>query len=592
MRFWVFLLAINLFCAHVWAQKEHLAENYFEQGDYKKALTLYQRLVQEQPRQPKYVLGLVSTYQQLSQFSQAENLLKARLNEPRIYPLYYVALANNFNIQRQVDSAQVYINKALDYAFEQPNYTISIGKALTDLSLLEPAKTLYQGVMQRHPEKDYNLQLARVYGELGELQPMFETYLNLMESTPRFIPSIQRYLETYITDDSLNPGNVELKTALLKRLSERPDPLYNRLLSWLFAQQKEYAKAFIQEKAIYMRSPGDLNGIKQLGYAALNDREDLIAKTIFGYVLSTAADPRERLSAHLEILRLERRLGQRPTQEIELTYQGLITDYQALDQTQLILDYADFLAFDQEQSQRAIALLSQAADQSQKSYAEGRLRLLLGDILVFTEQYNEALVNYALVQSVLKDDDLAQEAKFKEAQTSYFRGDFEWAQTQLKVLKSSTAQKMANDAIALHVLINENTLEDSTQTALKKFAAAQLLMHQKKYSQAIAALQVLQKEVETDRLADDILHDLGQLYLWTKAPTSAQEQWKTLIEQYPESVYVDDALYALSQLMLTEFNKPEEVKVYLEEIIFNHADSIYFIQAQKQYRTLRGDQIN
>ena len=592
MRLWVFLLAINLFCAPVWAQKEHLAENYFEQGDYKKALTLYQRLVQEQPRQPKYVLGLVSTYQQLSQFNQAENLLKARLNELRIYPLYYVALANNFNIQRQVDSAQVYINKALDYAFEQPNYTISIGKALTDLSLLEPAKTLYLGVMQRHPDKDYNLQLARVYGELGELQPMFETYLNLMESTPRFIPSIQRYLETYITEDPLNPGNVQLKTALLTRLSERPDPLYNRLLSWLFAQQKEYAKAFIQEKAIYMRSPGDLNGIKQLGYAALNDREDLIAKTIFGYVLSTAADPRERLSAHLEILRLERRLGQRPTQEIELAYQGLITDYQALDQTQLILDYADFLAFDQEQSQRAIALLSEAAEASQKSYAEGRLRLLLGDILVFTEQYNEALVNYALVQSVLKDDDLAQEAKFKEAQTSYFRGDFEWAQTQLKVLKSSTAQKMANDAIALHVLINENTLEDSTQTALKKFAAAQLLMHQKKYSQAIAALQVLQKEVETDRLADDILHNLGQLYLWTKAPTSAQEQWKTLIEQYPESVYVDDALYALSQLMLTEFNKPEEAKVYLEEIIFNHADSIYFIQAQKQYRTLRGDQIN
>jgi len=592
MRFWVFLLAINLFCAPGWAQKEHLAENYFEQGDYEKALTLYQRLVQEQPRQPKYVLGLVSTYQQLSQFKQAENLLKARLNEPRIYPLYYVALANNFNIQRQVDSAQAYINKALDYAFEQPNYTISIGKTLTDLSLLEPAKTLYMGVMQRHPEKDYNLQLARVYGELGELQPMFETYLNLMESTPRFIPSIQRYLETYITDDPLNPGNVQLKTALLKRLSDRPDPLYNRLLSWLFAQQKEYAKAFIQEKAIYMRSPGDLNGIKQLGYAALNDREDLIAKTIFGYVLSTAADPRERLSAHLEILRVERRLGQRPTQEIELTYQGLITDYQAIYQTQLILDYAGFLAFDQEQSQRAIALLSEAAEASQKSYAEGRLRLLLGDILVFTEQYNEALVNYALVQSVLKDDDLAQEAKFKEAQTSYFRGDFEWAQTQLKVLKSSTAQKMANDAIALHVLINENTLEDSTQTALKKFAAAQLLMHQKKYSQAIAALQVLQKEVETDRLADDILHNLGQLYLWTKAPTIAQEQWKTLIEQYPESVYVDDALYALSQLMLTEFNKPEEAKVYLEEIIFNHADSIYFIQAQKQYRTLRGDQIN
>jgi len=581
-----------LLCSPAWAQKEHLAENYFEQGAYDKALSLYQRLVEEQPRQPKYVLGLVRTYQQLSKFDQAENLLKSRLLEPRIFPLYYIALANNFNMQRQVDSAQIYIDKALNYTYEQPNYTVSMGKALTDLSLLNAAKSLYQGVMQRYPEKDFNLQLARVYGELGELEPMFETYLTLMESTPRFIPSIQRYLETYITEDPSNPGNIQLKTALIKRLAQQQEPLYNSLLSWLFGQQKEYGKAFIQEKAIFMRNPGDLTGIKQLGYAALNDEQPSMAKTIFSFVLETAVDPRERLAAHLEILRLDRSMKQRPPQEIEMSYTELIQQYQAFDLTQLNLDYADFLAFDLDRSQEAIALLNKAADRAQKSYAEGRLRLLLGDILVFNEQYNEALVNYALVQSVLKDDDLAQEAKFKEAQTSYFRGDFEWAQTQLKVLKSSTAQKMSNDAIALHVLINENTLEDSTQIALKKFAGAQLLMHQKKYSSAIEAFKTLQAEEQIDRLADDILHNLGTLYQLTKAPEWAKVQWETLINEYPDSVYIDDALFALSQLMLSEFMAPEEAKTYLEEIIFNHADSIYFIDAQKQYRKLRGDQIN
>ena len=592
MRFWVYFLPIMLLCSPAWAQKEHLAENYFEQGAYDKALSLYQRLVEEQPRQPKYVLGLVRTYQQLSKFDQAENLLKSRLLEPRIFPLYYIALANNFNMQRQVDSAQIYIDKALNYTYEQPNYTVSMGKALTDLSLLNAAKSLYQGVMQRYPEKDFNLQLARVYGELGELEPMFETYLTLMESTPRFIPSIQRYLETYITEDPSNPGNIQLKTALIKRLAQQQEPLYNSLLSWLFGQQKEYGKAFIQEKAIFMRNPGDLTGIKQLGYAALNDEQPSMAKTIFSFVLETAVDPRERLAAHLEILRLDRSMKQRPPQEIEMSYTELIQQYQAFDLTQLNLDYADFLAFDLDRSQEAIALLNKAADRAEKSYAEGRLRLLLGDILVFNEQYNEALVNYALVQSVLKDDDLAQEAKFKEAQTSYFRGDFEWAQTQLKVLKSSTAQKMSNDAIALHVLINENTLEDSTQIALKKFAGAQLLMHQKKYSSAIEAFMTLQAEEQIDRLADDILHNLGTLYQLTKAPERAKVQWETLINEYPDSVYIDDALFALSQLMLSEFMAPEEAKTYLEEIIFNHADSIYFIDAQKQYRKLRGDQIN
>ncbi len=73
-------------------------------------------------------------------------------------------------------------------------------------------KNLYTGVMERHRDKDYRLQLARVYGELGDLAPMFETYLSLMETTPRFIPSIKRYLETYVTTDKDNSENVLLKT--------------------------------------------------------------------------------------------------------------------------------------------------------------------------------------------------------------------------------------------------------------------------------------------------------------------------------------------------------------------------------------------
>jgi outer membrane protein assembly factor BamD (BamD/ComL family) len=117
-------------------------------------------------------------------------------------------------------------------------------------------------------------------------------------------------------------------------------------------------------------------------------------------------------------------------------------------------------------------------------------------------------------------------------------------------------------------------------------------MHQKKYPQAIEALKTLQNQEQTDRLADDILYNLGQLYLLTKAPVLAKTQWEALLKESPESVHIDDALFALAQLMLSEFNDPQEAKPYLEDIIFKHADSIYFIAAQKQYRTLRGDQIN
>ena len=61
------------------------------------------------------------------------------------------------------------------------------------------------------------------------------------------------------------------------------------------------------------------------------------------------------------------------------------------------------------------------------------------------------------------------------AQTSFYKGDFDWALTQLKVLRGSTSQLIANDAMQLSLLISDNSLEDSTQTALKKYARADFL---------------------------------------------------------------------------------------------------------------------
>ena len=36
----------------------------------------------------------------------------------------------------------------------------------------------------------------------------------------------------------------------------------------------------------------------------------------------------------------------------------------------------------------------------------------------------------------------------------------------------------------------------------------------------------------------------------------------------------------------------EKAKPLYEEIIFNHQDSIYFVEARKKFRMLRGDAIN
>ena len=69
-------------------------------------------------------------------------------------------------------------------------------------------------------------------------------------------------------------------------------------------------------------------------------------------------------------------------------------------------------------------------------FQEAKVKLLLADILVLQERFNEALIFYSQIQLSLKNSTISQEARFKVAKTSYYKGDFKWAESQLKILIS------------------------------------------------------------------------------------------------------------------------------------------------------------
>ena len=59
----------------VFAQNEQLAANYFDRGDFEKALVSYEELLVKQPGNTNYFQKTVDCYQQLSQFEKAEKLI-------------------------------------------------------------------------------------------------------------------------------------------------------------------------------------------------------------------------------------------------------------------------------------------------------------------------------------------------------------------------------------------------------------------------------------------------------------------------------------------------------------------------------------
>ena len=214
------------------------------------------------------------------------------------------------------------------------------------------------------------------------------------------------------------------------------------------------------------------------------------------------------------------------------------------------------------------------------------------DILWFDQKFNKALILFSQVQKNLKNDVLGQDARFKVAQTSFYKGDFEWALTQLKVLRSSTSQLIANDAMQLSLLISDNSLEDSTQTALKKYARADLLAYQNKTEEAIALFDDMLENHKGEKIEDEALLKQGELLELLKRYDAAEYNYIKIVEFYGSDILADDAHFALGELYRKILNDPQKAMSHYESIIYNYQDSYYFPQARKNFRMLRGDSIN
>jgi len=254
--------------------------------------------------------------------------------------------------------------------------------------------------------------------------------------------------------------------------------------------------------------------------------------------------------------------------------------------------YAEFLAFKKNESEQAISVLKEALKLPVNEFQKGYLKTKLADILVFENKFSSALIYYTQVQNDLKNQPIGQTARFKIAQTSYFKGDFEWAQSQLSVLKNSTSQLIANDALALNLLITDNAVKDSLKIALKKYAVADLLSYQNKNQQAIDTLQFVLNQYKGHPIEDEAFFKQAQLFEKINQFTNAENNYLQIINLNKDDILADDAHYYLAELYLNKLNRPEKAKEYYQKMIFDYPSSIYVVDARKKFRKLRGDVVN
>ena len=572
------------------AQNEQLALQYFDDGEFEKALTIFEESSQKQPSNFFFFQKIIECQQQLKQYDKAEEVILKRKDKNN-QPLLLIELGYNYQLQKNTDKAEKNYDLAVQEVEKEPNYAYQVANSFEKKVLLEWGLKAYEMAQKKNPKLNFDYQSALLHGQLGKLDLMLQKLLDYSYANQENTALVQNQLSRFLLDDVDGAFANEIKKGLLLKTQKSQDVYWNQFLSWYFVQQKEYGKAFIQEKAVYKRNPDSFYNIVTLAKLAIDEKQNEEATSILTFVLENTENLDLQMQAHHFLVSMEIESAlEKDYLALDLKLQGLLKKYGITPfSLELQILTAHFEAFYVKQTDLGKQLLQNALQLPLNIREESRVKMELADIMVYDEKFNQAILYYAQVEENLKNDVIAHEASFKLAKANFYKRDFDWTLQQVKNLKQSPSLLIANDAVELFLLIEDNSVEDSLRIALKDYAKADFQLYQKKNDEALQSFLTILQKHKGKSIEESTLFKVGKLYEEKNDYAKAIQFYQSILEQHKDGIYKDEALFFSAEIYRKHLLDNEKAKQLYEKIVLEHPDSLYFTESRKQYRTLRGD---
>jgi tetratricopeptide (TPR) repeat protein len=586
IAFFLFLLS----SFWVSAQNEQLALQYFDDGEFEKALTIFEESLQKQPSNFFFFQKILECRQQLKQYEKVEELISKRIDKYN-QPQLFIELGYNHQLQKNIEKAEINYDLAIQEVDKEPNYAYQVASSFEKKVLLEWALKTYETAQKKNPKLNFDYQSALLHGQLGKLDLMLQKLLDYSYANQENTALVQNQLSRFLLDDVDGAFANEIKKGLLLKTQKSQDVYWNQFLSWYFVQQKEYGKAFVQEKAVYKRNPDSFYNIVTLAKLAIDEKQNEEATSILTFVLENTDNLDLQMQAHHFLVSMEIESAlEKDYLALDLKLQGLLKKYGITPfSLELQILTAHFEAFYLKLTDLGKQLLQNALQLPLNIREESRVKMELADIMVYDEKFNQAILYYAQVEENLKNDVIAHEASFKLAKANFYKRDFDWTLQQVKNLKQSPSLLIANDAVELFLLIEDNSVEDSLRIALQDYAKADFQLYQKKNDEALQSFLTILQKHKGKSIEESTLFKVGKIYEEKNDYAKAIQYYQNILEQHKDGIYKDEALFFSAEIYRKHLLDNEKAKQLYEKIVLEHPDSLYFTESRKQYRTLRGD---
>jgi len=346
----------------------------------------------------------------------------------------------------------------------------------------------------------------------------------------------------------------EIERLFIQKIQQSPDDLnLIELLVSGYIFDGNWEKAWNQRRALDMRFKNE-QGKRLLEFATyiFQSQQWSLASNILDYLIKTypSSNQKSRWQQMSIAAREQVVLGKEKPEVGEVI--NLINAYQKLrsergDNAISMTSYwqeAKLYAYQLKQLDSAVLVLNKGILLTQNDVdLQAQMKLELGDILTYKGKKYDALIQYAQVEKQVRDSPLAYEAKIKTAKLYFYTGDFELAKELADILKQGTQREIANDALELSLLIEDNTGIDSLEVGLKKYANIRFMYDQKRWAEGDSLLVLVMGQNKQESLQDDILY-LGATRARQKGENAlAKEMYWEIFKKFPEDIYGDDALF-------------------------------------------------
>ena len=594
------VLVIAIFCllgfkAAAQVDEAQLAAQYTASGELLKALDIYQKLFRtdDETYYPNYIKCLLS----LKKFDDAESATKKMIRKHPDNSLYTISLGTVYTQSGAVDKAnELYEDLIKKLPADQTAITVIAGQFYQNSNIDYAIKALEQGRVILKNDNLFSFELITLYRYKGDKVALTNEYLNFLPTNPAYIAQAQNTLST------LYEGGADydmLKAALLKKIQKDPQQtIYINLLIWQYLQQKDFDQALNQELALNRRGSSDDNSIMELCNTLVANQAYDAAIRGYAYLIGKGKDNPLYLPAKVEMISAEDQkiTSSKYTQDdllgLEKDYYDLLTEFGRSEYTAYAMQkLANLQAFKLHKFADAQKLLE---DEANIPGLAPRLlalcKLDLGDVYLINGNQWDATLLYSQVEKDFPNNDVGEDAKFRNAKLAYYTGDFTWAKGQLDVLKAATSQLIANDVLNLSLLISDNMAADSTGEALKIYARADLLIFAEEPDKAVKTLDSIDVKYPGNALSDDILMAKARILIQQKDYNGAIPLLKKIYDNHPSNLWADDAVFMLGDIYENHLNDKAQAQTWYQKIITEYPGSLWINDARKRFRLIRGDQ--